>query len=42
LPLLCQKVYRDGSYYMQVAKANHLASFRDIKPGTQLVFPPLT
>lgn len=41
LPLLCQKVYQDGSYYMQVAKANHLASFRDIKPGTQLIFPPL-
>ncbi|MGX9460846.1 CIS tube protein [Shewanella sp. A14] len=41
LPLLCQKVYQDGSYYLQVAKANNLASFRDIKPGTQLVFPPL-
>jgi LysM repeat protein len=41
LPLLCQKVYQDGSYYMKVAKANNLASFREIKPGTQLFFPPL-
>ncbi|NRD75156.1 peptidoglycan-binding protein [Shewanella sp. VB17] len=41
LPLLCHQVYQDGSYYMQVAKINNLASFRQITPGTKLFFPPL-
>ncbi|WP_076414635.1 peptidoglycan-binding protein [Shewanella sp. UCD-KL12] len=41
LPLLCQQVYEDDSYYMQVARFNNLDSFRVIKPGTKLLFPPL-
>ena len=41
LPNLCNKVYNDPSYYMQVARINHLTSFCHIKPGMRLVFPPL-
>jgi hypothetical protein len=41
LPNLCNKVYNDPSYYMQVARINHLSSFCHIQPGTRLVFPPL-
>lgn len=41
LPNLCNKVYRDSSYYMQVARINGLSSFCYLKPGTRLVFPPL-
>jgi hypothetical protein len=41
LPNLCNKVYNDPSYYMQVARINHLSNFSQIKPGTRLVFPPL-
>jgi nucleoid-associated protein YgaU len=41
LPLLCQRIYRDASYYPQVARANGLTHFRRLQPGTQLVFPPL-
>jgi len=41
LPLLCYRVYKDSSYYMEVASANNLTHFRDIKPGTKLHFPPL-
>jgi hypothetical protein len=41
LPMLCHKIYNDSSYYLEVARANHLISTRQIKPGTKLYFPPL-
>lgn len=41
LPNLCYKIYNDPSYYMQVARINHLSSFCHLVPGTRLVFPPL-
>jgi phage tail protein X len=42
LPLLCFKIYGDSGFYMKVAAFNGLANFRDIAPGTQLLFPPVT
>jgi len=41
LPLLCDRIYRDSSYYPEIARINKLADFRRLKPGTQLLFPPL-
>ncbi|SBS31973.1 hypothetical protein MSP8886_02298 [Marinomonas spartinae] len=41
LPQLCQEIYNDSSYYMDVARANQLVSVRQIAPGTKLYFPPL-
>lgn len=41
LPLLCNRVYKDSTYYMEVARINHLENFRSIKPGERLIFPPL-
>ena len=41
LPNLCYKVYRDSSYYMQVARINRLSGFCCLTPGMRLVFPPL-
>ncbi|MCX2742697.1 hypothetical protein OO013_02405 [Mangrovivirga sp. M17] len=41
LPQMCKKVYGDPQYYMQVAQINGLTSFRDLKPGMELSFPPL-
>jgi len=41
LPLLCQRVYNDCSRYLDVARANRLANFRELEPGTMLRFPPL-
>jgi LysM repeat protein len=41
LPALCEKIYGKRQMYHEVAKANNLLSFRDIKPGTELFFPPL-
>ena len=41
LPLLCYNIYGDSSYYWRVARVNGLLNYRDLQPGTQLVFPPL-
>lgn len=41
LPLLCYRIYKDSSYYLEVAKVNNITNFRDIKPGSKLHFPPL-
>lgn len=41
LPLLCYRIYRDSSYYLEVARINNVTDFRDIKPGAKLHFPPL-
>jgi len=42
LPLLCHRIYRDSSYYLEVAKINNLTNFRDLAPGSKLHFPPLS
>ena len=41
LPNLCFRVYKNSNYCLEVAKINRLKSFRNIKPGTELLFPPL-
>jgi|GEM_PF-118072 len=41
LPLLCFQIYDDPAYYLQVAAANGLAHFTDLKPGQRIYFPPL-
>lgn len=41
LPLLCWEIYGSGEWYPRVAAANGLTDFRDLRVGTQLVFPPL-
>ncbi len=41
LPLLCYRIYKDSSYYPQVARFNNLTDFRHIEPGSTLDFPPL-
>lgn len=41
LPLMCYSIYGDPKYYLQVAAVNGLSNFRQLKPGTDLFFPPL-
>ncbi len=41
LALWCERIYGDPSYCVDVAHANGFAGFRDIRPGTEVVFPPL-
>jgi nucleoid-associated protein YgaU len=42
LPLMCFRVYGDSNYYIQVARYNHLASFRHLTPGSKVKFPPVS
>jgi len=41
LPLMADKIYNEQRFYIDVAKANKLDSFRNIEPGTALSFLPL-
>ena len=41
LPLLCDRIYGDAGYYLDVAAFNGLADFRRLLVGTDLRFPPL-
>jgi hypothetical protein len=41
LPLLCNEIYQDASYYVQVAQVNNLANFRKLQVGSTIYFPPL-
>ncbi len=42
LPLLCHQIYGDSKYYLEVARYNQLIHFRNMKPGTEIHFPPLS
>jgi len=41
LPMLCNKIYGDRQMHHEIARINNLISFRYIKPGTELIFPPI-
>lgn len=41
LPTLCYELYGDPRYYLKVARANRLDSFRNLTPGMKIFFPPL-
>ena len=41
LPLMCTRIYGDPKYYLQVATANNIVNFRSLKPGTDIIFPPI-
>jgi hypothetical protein len=41
LPALCHRIYGSSGYYLKIAHFNGLLGFRQLKPGMQLLFPPL-
>ena len=41
LPLLCERIYRDPAYHLEVARVNGLTLVRQLDPGMSLRFPPL-
>lgn len=41
LPALCNAIYGDPRLYLQVAEANGLDDFRNLEPGSEILFPPL-
>lgn len=40
LPLLCIEIYGAAHHYLRVAQVNELDDFRELEPGTELIFPP--
>jgi len=40
LPWLCNIIYGDPKYYVQVASVNKISNFRNIQEGTEIYFPP--
>lgn len=38
---LCEQIYNDPSCYLEVARFNRLATFRNLQPGTELIFPQI-
>lgn len=41
LPLICNNVYGDPSYYIEVAKYNNIVNFRNLTPGSKIYLPPI-
>lgn len=41
LDLICHQIYRDPKYYLEVARANNLTSFRKLPVGSEITFPPV-
>lgn len=41
LPIMCRKIYGDAGYFTEVARSNNLSDFRNLVPGTELIFPPI-
>ncbi|MFP9114611.1 CIS tube protein [Flavobacterium sp. RHBU_3] len=41
LPMMCQNIYGDPKYYLEVAKVNGLVNFRQLTPGQEIYFPPV-
>ncbi|MBB6250765.1 CIS tube protein [Nitrospirillum iridis] len=41
LPTLCKRIYGSSLHYLRVAEFNKLNTFKQLIPGTQLLFPPL-
>jgi hypothetical protein len=41
LPALSHTIYDDWTRYIELAKANGLDHFRELRPGTNIIFPPI-
>ena len=41
LPLMAEDIYGSPDYYIHVAKVNKLVNLRNLRPGQELVFPPI-
>lgn len=41
LPRMCDEIYGDSKYYLEVAKINGITNFRKLTPGQRINFPPI-
>lgn len=42
LPLMTYKIYGNSKHYLEVARVNGLDDYRNLVPGTQIYFPPIS
>jgi len=42
LIVMANKLYKKNTYYLEVARANGLDSFRNVPEGTEVFFPPIS
>mmetsp|Transcript_29731 Transcript_29731/g.39536 ORF Transcript_29731/g.39536 Transcript_29731/m.39536 type:complete len:233 (+) Transcript_29731:4534-5232(+) len=41
LPNMCNNIYGNPKYYLEVAKTNGITNFRKLSPGQRINFPPI-
>lgn len=41
IALMCYRIYGDIRYYPLLARSNNLKQFQELKPGTEISFPPV-
>lgn len=41
LPAICNQIYGNPAYYLQVARVNEISNFRKLTAGEQIILPPL-
>ena len=41
LPRICNNIYSDPLYYLEIARINKLDSFRQLKAGDRIILPPV-
>ena len=41
IPLICDEIYSDPNYYIQIADLNNLTNFSNVPIGKKIIFPPL-
>ena len=41
LPAIAHQIYGDPKYYVEIARVNYLRIFRALKPGMELILPPV-
>lgn len=41
LPLMTHRIYGNSKYYLEVARINGITNLRNLKPGSEILFPPL-
>ncbi len=41
LPFMAERIYGDPKYYLEVARVNGITNFRNLKAGSEIIFPPI-
>lgn len=42
LPFMTYNIYGDSKYYLEIARVNNILNFRNLIPGQEIIFPPIS